>query len=153
MSNANVNPDEAAAATSLATLSTLNGAMLTTTKIKQATTTTPFSKPNKPKKNATAATKGKRGAMVDRIYNLYNLFFILERGKWKRCPVRVLCVVSLSHLVLLLLRPLSTFSTQRLSSERWEIATQSQLPQTESSTKATTILLQPSLLFHHDINH
>lgn len=151
MSNANVNPDEAAAATSLATLSTLNGTMLTT--MKMATTTTPFSKPNKPKKNATTAAKGKRGAMVDRIYNSYNLFFILERGKWKRCPVRVLCVVSLSHLVLLLLRPLSTFSTQRLSSERWEIATQSQLPQTESSTKATTILLQPSLLFHHDINH
>lgn len=151
MSNANVNPDEAAAATSLATLSTLNGTMLTT--MKMATTTTPFSKPNKPKKNATAATKGKRGAMVDRIYSLYNLFFILERSKLKRCPVRVLCVVSLSHLVLLLLRPLSTFSTQRLSSERWEIATQSQLPQTESSTKATTILLQPSLLFHHDINH
>ena len=151
MSNANVNPDEAAAATSLATLSTLNGTTLTT--MKMATTTTPFSKPNKPKKNATTAAKGKRGAMVDRIYSLYNLFFILERSKLKRCPVRVLCVVSLSHLVLLLLRPLSTFSTQRLSSERWEIATQSQLPQTESSTKATTILLQPSLLFHHDINH
>eukprot|EP01082_Thalassiosira_pseudonana_P012263 g10940.t1 g10940 contig46:34328-36330(+) len=77
MSNANVNPDEAAAATSLATLSTLNGTMLTT--MKMATTTTPFSKPNKPKKNATTAAKGKRGAMVDRIYSLYNLFFILER--------------------------------------------------------------------------